>query len=139
MPVPFLSDIDLRGNKTLNAVLSGVKFGSAPSSPQVGHFYQKDGVLYYRNIFNTETPVHENAITTITGGGALTASTTNRVVSLAIASASSTQPGIMAAADYSLPQILGITNSSAYFQIQATAAGNCSALNYKIGLNAQVI
>lgn len=103
MPVPFLSDIELRNNKILDATLSGTKFDTAPANPQPGHVYKDvNGVLVYRNTTNVELPVHENAITQIASTGALTATTAGRTTTLTLANASATVPGTMSAAHFAL-------------------------------------
>lgn len=102
MAIQVLSDINHNGNKISNPTLEAAKFGASPTTPEAGHFYNKNGVLYYRNSSNAETPVHENALRTITGatGSPITATITETTAEIAIAPATATTPGTLSAEQF---------------------------------------
>lgn len=104
MAIQVLSDINHNGNKISNPTLEAAKFGAAPGAPEAGHFYNKNGVLYYRNTSNVEVPVHENALRTISAaaGSPVTATVIGTTAEIAIAPASATNPGMLSSEQYAL-------------------------------------
>lgn len=102
MAIPYLSDTNHYGNKISAALLDAVKFNEAPATPEAGHFYTENGVLYYRNPANIGLPVHENSLTDVSAVAPLSAVTNGRAVQLSVAEASNTSTGVMSVAHYAL-------------------------------------
>lgn len=101
--VPHLSDSDYFGNSVKNSVLVAPKIGGAPASPEAGHFYMKNGVLYYRTAQNVERPVHEDAVNSVTSNtSALSAVVVGTSIVLEIDSADTSNDGLMPFSHYAL-------------------------------------
>lgn len=103
MAVPVLHNIDLYGNQVIRPILKEAKVGPKPASPEPGHFYMIDNILYYRTANNTDQPVHENALTEVTSNtSALTVETNGSEIALEIDTADESTDGLMPSNYYAL-------------------------------------
>lgn len=118
MAVPVLSDLDLFGNKVVSPVLQAAKFGSKPASPNPGEFFMQDGILHYRNAFNADSPVHDNAVTAVVSNGvgslAVATNPETRTAIISIQEATSTLSGLLS------PELFDLLNTATDYAIANT-------------------